>query len=615
MTIAIEDLLFAAPMVTIDAAGGIPPQVVMIAYTGGLMTVPGWGPVVIDLAGLNLGERQIGILADHDSTLKGIVGYGFPMVVNHKLMMHGSISTSTDTGQRIIELAKSGFPFQASVGVAPDKVLRLRESENVQVNGRLVKAPHGGLTLVRSSTLREVSIVAIGADSQTSVTISASQGEENMQTVEEAKTMTADEIRAEALAETHRVLAIRKACSGRFADIEAQAIQDGWDAKQTELAVLRASRPSVSLHYGGHAVTTPEALEAGILHFMGRESLAEKHLGAEAAERGRALRATSIHDLCRAALTIEGVSLPSGRDALIRAGFSTNTLPIALGNAANKILMNAYVDSPATWRAFAAIKSANDFKDHTGVRPSLFTELDKVAKGGEVKYGSLTESTYPFSIDTFGRNLGIDRRDIVNDDLGLFDDAAQALGRSAMRSLSDLVYKTLLDNAGSYFSVSNGNFVSGGTTGLSVSSLQAAVAAMIARRDAENRDLDIRPRTLVVPPELAQLAKEILFSDFIQRANDTPTGNALKGVVGLEVEPRLSNPRFSGASTKAWYLFGSVLDSAMVVAFLQGRQTPVVEFFGFDSNPNVLAATWRVYFDYGSALADFRAAYKSKGEA
>lgn len=177
MTIALEDLLFAAPMVAIDAAGGIPPQVVMIAYTGGLMTVPGWGPVVIDLAGLNLGERQIGILADHDSTLKGIVGYGFPMVVNHKLMMHGSISTSTDTGQRIIELAKSGFPFQASVGIAPDKVLRLRESENVQVNGRLVKAPHGGLTLVRTSALREVSIVAIGADSQTSVTISASQGE------------------------------------------------------------------------------------------------------------------------------------------------------------------------------------------------------------------------------------------------------------------------------------------------------------------------------------------------------------------------------------------------------------------------------------------------------
>ena len=40
-----------------------------------------------------------------------------------------------------------------------------------------------------------------------------------------------------------------------------------------------------------------------------------------------------------------------------------------------------------------------------------------------------------------------------------------------------------------------------------------------------------------------------------------------------------------------------------------------VEFFGFDADPNVLAATWRVYFDYGAALAEYRAAYQAKGEA
>jgi hypothetical protein len=48
---------------------------------------------------------------------------------------------------------------------------------------------------------------------------------------------------------------------------------------------------------------------------------------------------------------------------------------------------------------------------------------------------------------------------------------------------------------------------------------------------------------------------------------------------------------------------------------LQGKQTPTVEFFGLDSEPNKLAASWRVYFDYGCALGDFRAAYKAKGEA
>lgn len=54
---------------------------------------------------------------------------------------------------------------------------------------------------------------------------------------------------------------------------------------------------------------------------------------------------------------------------------------------------------------------------------------------------------------------------------------------------------------------------------------------------------------------------------------------------------------------------------AMIVAFLQGKQTPTVEFFGLDADPIRLSATWRVFFDYGAALGDFRAAYKAKGEA
>jgi hypothetical protein len=280
------------------------------------------------------------------------------------------------------------------------------------------------------------------------------------------------------------------------------------------------------------------------------------------------------------------------------------------------VLLESYTESPATWRAFAAIKSANDFKDHTGVRPSQTGDLEEVPSGGELKHGSLKEATYKYAIDTFGKMLTIDRRDIINDDLGLFEDTAVSLGRAAMRSLSDLVYKVLLANAGGFFGAGNGNYDEGAGTALSSTSLAKGVARIMAQRDDENRDLDIRARTLLVPPDLQQTAKELLQSDFIQRANnDLPTGNALKNVVTLEVEPRLSNSaRFTSTSVKAWYLFAGSLDMAIIVAFLTGKQIPTVEFFGLDADPNKLAATWRVYFDYGCALGDFRAAYKAKGE-
>ena len=614
MTTATEGLMFSTAEVEIQAAGKTP-AVSIVAYTGGVMAVPGWGPVAIELAGIDA-AGQVGILADHDSTLKGIVGYGRARVESNRLVVAGTIAPTTEAARQIIDLARAGFRFQASVGVSPTDTERIRPGDTVVVNGRTITAPRTGMTFVRAGELREVSIVSIAADRNTSVAITASEkGKRHMST--ETIEKTAEQIREEALAESKRITGIREACDGRFGRIEAKAIEEGWDVDQTRLEVLRASRPTPPPVRGVEPAPDRRVLEAAILSHMGCEGLAEKSLGPDAAQRARDMRATSLIDLCRAALRIEGVETPHGRDGLIRAALSTYSLPVALGDAANKVLMDAYTESPATWRAFAAVKSANDFKEHTGIRPTQTGELEQVAPGGELKYGSLKESTYKFQVDTFGKNIGIDRRDIVNDDLSMFDDTARSLGRSAMRAVSDLVYKTLLANAGSFFSAGNGNYTSGADTALSLVALGAGVTKMMQQRDDEGRDLDIRPKCLLVPPELSQTAKELLQSDFIQRANsDEPTGNALKNIVSLEVEPRLSNSeRFTGISAKAWYLFAGPQDAALVVAFLQGKQTPTVEFFGFDADPNKLAATWRVFHDFGCALGDHRAAFKAKGEA
>ncbi|MCA9208137.1 MAG: Mu-like prophage major head subunit gpT family protein [Planctomycetales bacterium] len=615
MSTATEELLLSAAEVEIQATGKSP-AVSIVAYTGGQMVVPGWGPLVIDLAGVDVSASQISILADHDSTLRGVVGFGRASVANGKLLVAGTIAPTTGAARQIIELARSGFQFQASVGVAPSEWERVRAGELVEVNGRAIRATGHGFTLVRSSALKEVSIVAIGADAGTSVAIAASkEGEEALMTTTTEKSV--EDIRAEAAAETERISAIRRVCNGQHGDIEARAIREGWNEQKTELAVLRESRPKGPFIHTTAVAPTRHVIEAAILAQMGHETLAEKHLGPQAALQARDMRVTSLVDLCRAALQLDGRDAPSGREALIRAALSTYSLPVALGDAANKVLLDSYTESPATWRSFAAIKSANDFKDHTGVRPSQTGDLEEVAPGGELKHGSVKEALYKYSVDTFGKMLTIDRRDIINDDLGLFEDTAASLGRAAMRSLSDLVYKVLLANAGSFFGAGNGNYDDGAGTALGSDSLATGVARIMAQRDDENRDLDIRARTLLVPPELQQTAKELLLSDFIQRANnDVPTGNALKNVVNLEVEPRLSNSdRFAGTSAKAWYLFAGPQDMPIIAAFLQGKQSPTVEFFGLDADPNKLAATWRVYFDYGCALGDFRAAYKAKGEA
>lgn len=71
----LQDLLLTGASVEISAAAKRP-TINVLAYSGGLMNVPGWGPIVIDLSGLDLSSPQVSLLADHDASLNGIVGHG-----------------------------------------------------------------------------------------------------------------------------------------------------------------------------------------------------------------------------------------------------------------------------------------------------------------------------------------------------------------------------------------------------------------------------------------------------------------------------------------------------------------------------------------------------------
>jgi hypothetical protein len=93
-----------------------------------------------------------------------------------------------------------------------------------------------------------------------------------------------------------------------------------------------------------------------------------------------------------------------------------------------------------------------------------------------------------------------------------------------------------------------------------------------------------------------------------------PTGNPLKSIVNLEVEPRISNTaRHAAASATQWYLFAAPLDVPVIVAFLEGQTSPKVEFFGLDHDASKLSYTWRCYQDFGAALGDPQAGQKSAG--
>ncbi len=61
MSVATHELLLAASDVRIEAAADKTPGVSIVAFTGGLMNVPGWGKLVIDLAGIDVSASQVSV--------------------------------------------------------------------------------------------------------------------------------------------------------------------------------------------------------------------------------------------------------------------------------------------------------------------------------------------------------------------------------------------------------------------------------------------------------------------------------------------------------------------------------------------------------------------------
>lgn len=137
-----------------------------VAYAGGVIRDHGGWPngVVFDLASTKLPEQPLPLLFQHDhSEPIGVIEQ-----VNAdggKLSIAGYL-LDNPKAQRIAESADQGFPWQLSVGIYPTDILTLNETK--QLNGHDVQ---GGVAVFVGNRLREVSIVTLGADDQTSASI------------------------------------------------------------------------------------------------------------------------------------------------------------------------------------------------------------------------------------------------------------------------------------------------------------------------------------------------------------------------------------------------------------------------------------------------------------
>lgn len=642
----------------------------MTAYTGGPMQLSGWRyPVVVDLQGLEVGKQRRPILLDHTHDVDFVMGQTDSVaVMNGQLIVAGQVMGDSPKAKQVIALNDRGFAWQASIGARADQVEFVAEGKTTQVNGREVAGP---VNVARRATLGEVSFVVRGADENTTAQIAASAGQ-SQETVDmdftqwlESQGFAADglsdrqtknlralfdvkgtptvndnipnpatNMRAEAAAEAKRIAAIRRVCGGKHADIEAKAIEEGWDATRTELEVIRHERPQAPAIHAGPKAINASAIEAALcLSVRMNEQKVHAWYGEQAVEvaRSRDLRGMGLHELIHQVIHAAGGHARSGRmtDDVIRtafeadrtlrasgAGFSTISLSGILSNVANKSLLDAYSAVESVVGRFCALTDVNDFKTVTRYRMTGQGTFEKVGPDGELKHAQLTEESYTNQVDTYGKIIALTRQMMINDDLGAFLQIPRILGRQSALAVESAVFTLLLSNPASFFSVGHKNLQTGAGSALSIAALTKAEQSFLDQTDADGKPILISPAILLVPTALKVTAQQLMTET---RVNETTTTDKPKTADNPHAgkwiplaSPYLNAQGLSGSSATAWYLFANPADvPAIEIAYLRGQRTPTIE--SGETDFDTLGMKWRGYFDFGVAMQDWRAAVKNNG--
>ncbi len=293
---------------------------------------------------------------------------------------------------------------------------------------------------------------------------------------------------------------------------------------------------------------------------------------------------------------------------------TTASFSYLLGVSMNKRLLHDYQAWPAEWKRFCTEVPIRDFKQQIRVRLGAFGSLSTVAEDAAYTTLTLSDASATYSAAKRGNIVTISREAIVNDDLHAIRQIPTKLAAAAAYTLAEFVYGFLSSNAVIYdgnplFDATHHSNL--GTSALSSSAMQAGVTAMREQANFAGKRIGLRPRYLVVPPELEFTGMVIVKSAGMPGSNNNDI-NPMMGYTQLIVSPQL--PAAAPAANSSWYL---VADPAEVdtieIGFVGGQVNPAMfiqdnPLYGLNFTQD--AVSYKVRHEYGGAVMDWRGLYR-----
>ena len=520
-----------------------------------------------------------------------------------------------DESEKIYQKVKNGTLKGVSVGYRVDSWEEVLEGKKSQ-NGRF----EGPCYIATAWTPYELSIVSIPADP----TVGVGRSLENTDNEERNGDVKMDENKniAQAEPETEAVPQVNEA------EVKAAAVQaERQRVKEIDSLCRQFDVDSAKFIEDG---TTVEAARAAVLEQLAQQRKPQQ-VNVKADEMDK-FRAAAIDGLAmRAGLGIEkpaaGADEFRGKrmmrlaaeciereknastrnmddETLIREALTgTGAFPGILSNVANKSMAQAYQEASTTYQLWTAKGSNSDFKQATRYRLSEAGELEKIGESGEFKHDEIKETSVTASVATYGKSFSLTRKAIINDDMGALKALPSIHGAACRRMVNKMVYSILADNptieGAALFHASHGNLQ---TQGLTVAGLGKIKAAMAKQKNIAGKAfLNIQPAYLIVPVDLEVEAAQLINS-VVDPSKSNATVNPFANKLSVIADPELS-------ADNVFYMAAAPgLVPTIEVTSLNGNETPTMESaVQFDT----LGIKWRIYYDVGVNLLDFRGIQKS----
>lgn len=297
-------------------------------------------------------------------------------------------------------------------------------------------------------------------------------------------------------------------------------------------------------------------------------------------------------------------------DAIFTRSHSTSDFPLLLEAAANKTLMGAYQTAAPTFTRWCGTRSFTDFKPHKFLRLGDFPAMQEIeAEGGEVQFGTISEGRETIAAKEWATGIKINRRALINDDLGALGDFTGMAGRRIAYDQNAKMYDLLQSNSGAgpaladgkgVFHVDHGNVATAGAI-INETSVAGGVIAMGDQTTLDGLRMNLRPSLIVCGPRMEIAARKLVAAI---TPNQTSAVNVYAGAFEVLVDANITGNR--------WFLFA---DPAAAPVFVHGyvsagQAGPTARSeIDFDT----LAVKLRVGMDWGYGAIDFRGVYTNPG--